>query len=111
MKQKFVNATLSDRRKGRELISEAPVKHPHREAVIESSESALPVKVAKVEKKAEPSELDRLKAEVERLMRGQPKKAAAPIPKSRIIGMAMAVEEPSPIKEYTDILAMLAAKK
>ena len=115
MKQKFVNATLSDRRKGKELCAEVPIKNPHREVIISEDPSKAPVFIPP--KKAPAPlpgipDLDKLKAELEKLSKPA-KKAPAPVPRSRIIGPSMASSAPEadPAKQAGDILAILMGRK
>jgi hypothetical protein len=116
MRQPFVNATINDRRKGKEHSAQNAQPHPARPTAI-SSEHALPlhrlpVRVVPVAKKEEPSELDKMKAELVKLMAASDVKKPKKVAKSKLIGMAMesAVAE-EPTKDYADVLAMLLAKK
>lgn len=118
MKQPFVNATINDRRKGKEHLSQTTHAHPLRPTAIADPESALPkhhfralpVKVMKP-KKEEPSELDKMKAELIKMMAAAEEKKPKKVVKSKLIGMAMASAAEEPSKDYTDVLAMLLAKK
>ena len=113
MKQPFVNATMNDKRKGKESLSHSTESfHPGRLCPVGRPESVslslsrLPVKV--VPKKAEPSELDRMKEEIVKAMKAVEKKPRS-VPKSKLIGMGSVEDEP--VRDYTDILTMLLAKK
>lgn len=113
MKQKFVNGTLCDRRKGSEAHIHSPQsKHPLREGSIATS--SMPAGAIPAPKpKAAPaplSDLDKMKAELASMMASEAKKTKA-VPKSKLIRMASVAEEPDPTKQYGDILAMLLAKK
>ena len=116
MKQPFVNATLNDRRKGRELSAQTAQSHPLRPTSITSEHSvqgsgwALPVRVITVAKKEEVSDLDRMKADLIKMMSSIEKKPKK-VSKSKLIGMAMDTATEEPLKDYTDVLAMLLAKK
>jgi hypothetical protein len=113
MKQPFVNGTICDRRKGKELLCESIHSHPARPCPISSSDAhlpthRLPVKVAPIAKKVEPlSDLEAMKMEVLKAMRAV-EKAPRAVPKSKLIGMGNAQD---PARDYNDILAMLLAKK
>jgi len=118
MKQPFVNATLNDRRKGREHIAQHTQAHPARPTPLVSSDSVLPsamrplpVRVVKREAPKETnSELERMKSELLAMMRSVEKKPKS-VPKSKLIGMAGGgVVEEAP-RDYADVLAMLLAKK
>ena len=111
MKDRFVNATLADRRKGREVCCQAPINHPARETLITSQPSSmpLPIRVApRVEAKPQLSEEDKLRMEVARIL-AEKSKAPRPVPKARLIGMGSGV--PDATKDYADVLAMLLGKK
>ena len=114
MKQKFVNGTLCDRRKGSEAHIHSPQsKHPLREGSIATSSmpaGAIPTPKAKAIPAPPVSELDKMKAELASMMASEAKKAKA-VPKSKLIRMSSVAEEPDPTKQYGDILAMLLAKK
>jgi hypothetical protein len=112
MKQPFVNATMNDKRKGKESLSHSTESfHPGRLCPVGRPESVshsisrLPVKVVK---KAEPSELDKMKEEIVKAMKAVEKKPRA-VPKSKLIGMGSTEDEPT--RDYADILTMLLAKK
>jgi hypothetical protein len=111
MKQLFVNATINDRRKGKECGTQTTQFNPNRPTQVLSSDSfphrVLPVKVMPP-KKAQPSELDKMKEEILKAMRAVDTKPR-PVPKSKLIGMGTVQDEPS--RDYNDILAMLLAKK
>ena len=107
MKQPFVNATINDRRKGRELFAQTTHTHPLRETVIGDSHHSLPVSVKPKPKAADP--MDKMRAEVEKMLAAKPKSKS--VPRSRILGLAAAVPESEPVKDYADILQMLLAKK
>ncbi len=117
MKQPFVNATMNDRRKGKEHLAQHTQPHPLRPQAVGHSEGgspvhnfSLPVKVVKKEApKDSVSELERMKSELLAMMRSVEKKPRA-VPKSKLIGMAGGVVEEAP-KDYSDVLAMLLAKK
>lgn len=111
MKQPFVSATISDRRKGKELLSQTVQSHPSRPTAILSPDSPLHFGriPAVVVKKPEISDLDKMKEEILKAMQSVEKKPRA-VPKSKLIGMAMNAPE-EPVKDYGDILAMLLAKK
>lgn len=110
-----MNATINDRRKGKEHVSHQTINHPSRPAaVLPDAElphayRPLPVKVVKKEKK-EDSELERMKSELLAMMREADKKPKS-VPKSKLIGMAGASATPEPTRDYADVLAMLLAKK
>jgi hypothetical protein len=118
MKQPFVNATMNDRRKGKEHLTQTTQPHPLRPTAIVNPDSALPylqrtlpVKVVKKEApKDENSELERMKAELMAMMRAVDKKPKS-VPKSKLIGMAMDTAKEDTTKDYSDVLAMLLAKK
>jgi hypothetical protein len=116
MKQPFVNATLNDRRKGREALAQTAQPHPARPSAISSSDALLPsarlpVKVVPKAKKEEPlSDLEAMKMELLKAMRAVEKTPRA-VPKSKLIGMASASSKEDPARDYNDILAMLLAKK
>lgn len=111
MKQPFVNATINDRRKGKECGTQTTQFNPNRPTQLISSDSfphrVLPVKVMPP-KKAQPSELDKMKEEILKAMMAVEKKPRA-VPKSKLIGMGSV--EDAPARDYTDILTMLLAKK
>jgi hypothetical protein len=117
MKQPFVNATINDRRKGKEHLAQNPQPHPARPMPVGHSEGDLPVHhfplPVRVVKKEAPkdnsSELERMKMELLAMMRQAEKKPRA-VPKSKLIGMAGGVVEEAP-KDYADVLSMLLAKK
>jgi hypothetical protein len=109
MKQKFVNATINDRRKGKEQLAQTPQPHPLRETVIGDSQMATPRPMI-VAKPKEEDPAAKLRADVEKIL-SERKKAPKAVPKSRILGMSAAVAEPEPVKDYADILTMLLAKK
>jgi hypothetical protein len=117
MKQPFVNATLNDRRKGKEHLAQHTQPHPARPTPLSNPDSeapsafkSLPVKVVKKEVKSEASsELERMKSELLAMMRSVEKKPKS-VPKSKLIGMAGGVVEEPP-RDYADVLAMLLAKK
>lgn len=115
MKQPFVNATINDRRKGKEHSTQHTQPHPLRPTAITSEHAhplqrALPVKVV-VAKKEELSELDKMKAELMKMMADAEVKKPKKVMKSKLIGMAMASASEEPAKDYSDVLAMLLAKK
>jgi hypothetical protein len=115
MKQPFVNATINDRRKGKEHSAQNAQPHPARPTSITSEHShpffhPLPVRVV-VAKKAELSELDKMKAELTKMMAEADMKKPKKVSKSKLIGMAMASASEEPTKDYSDVLAMLLAKK
>jgi len=118
MKQPFVNATINDRRKGKEHLAQNPQPHParpmpvgHPEHSLPSHHFPLPVKVVKKElPKSDVSELERMKSELLAMMRSVERKPKS-VPKSKLIGMAMESAKEDPTKDYTDVLAMLLAKK
>ena len=112
MKQKFVNATLADRRKGAELHSHTPDNHPARDTVLVSEKDHLPSRpVARPAAKVpEPTEEEKIRAEVARLLAAAPKKAK-PVPKSKILGLMSPSTETPEAQKYQDILEMLMAKK
>lgn len=119
MKQPFVNATINDRRKGKEHLLQTPQPHPARETIIVSPDSPLhihplpvSVSVANKPKIAEPvSDLEKMKQELLFAMREADKKKPRAIPKSKLIGMGSASVSEEPTRDYNDILAMLLAKK
>jgi hypothetical protein len=112
MKQKFVNLTMANKRKGTELHSQTIHSHLRPESFHSDAPSARPVHKLPVKvmppKKAEPSELDKMKAEILKAMKAVETKPR-PVPKSKLIGMGNTIDEPS--RDYNDILAMLLAKK
>jgi cell envelope opacity-associated protein A len=116
MKQPFVNATMNDRRKGREALAQTAQPHPARPTAISSSDALLPthrlpVKVApKVKIEQPPSDLEAMKMEILKAMRAV-EKTPRSVPKSKLIGMAAASAKEEPVRDYNDILAMLLAKK
>ena len=113
MKQKFVNATLADRRKGSELAAQIPDTHPLRPTPLKTTPmEGLPViRAARPAPKApEPTEEEKIRAEVARLLAAAPKKAK-PVPKSKIFGMMSPSQETPEAQKYQDILEMLMAKK
>ena len=116
MKQPFVNATLNDRRKGREVLCQTPQPHPLRPTAIASPDAPihlgrLPVSVAPKPKKEEPlPDLEKMKMELLSAMRAVEKKPRS-VPKSKLIGMANASATEDPVRDYNDILAMLLGKK
>ena len=114
-----MNATINDRRKGKEHLAHQTLNHPSRPAAVSNPDSAhhpwphhpLPVKVMKKEIKQDPvSELERMKSELLAMMRQADKKPRS-VPKSKLIGMAMESAKEEPTKDYSDVLAMLLAKK
>jgi hypothetical protein len=112
MKQKFVNCTMSSKRKGGELHCQTLQSHLrpdgfHPDAPSFKPVHRLPVKV-EPPKKAEPSELDKMKEEILRAMKAVETKPR-PVPKSKLITMGSTIDEPA--RDYNDILAMLLAKK
>lgn len=107
MKQPFVNATINDRRKGRELHAQTTHCHPLRETVIGNSHHCLPITVKPKPVAEDP--MDKIRAEVHKMLAEKPKDKS--VPRSRILGLASAVPEPEPVKDYADILTMLLAKK
>ena len=115
MKQKFVNATMNDRRKGKEAHCQTTHAHPLRPTPLTpdapSHHLPLPVKMMPTPKKEEPmSDLEVMKKELLKAMREAEKKPRA-VPKSKLIGMANASATEEPVRDYNDILAMLLAKK
>lgn len=118
MKQPFVNATINERRKGRETLAQPAQSHPARPTAIASSDAPLhlgrlPVNVIpKLPKKAEgpAADLEKMKMELLAAMRAIEKKPRA-VPKSKLIGMANASASEEPARDFNDILAMLLAKK
>jgi hypothetical protein len=118
MKQPFVNATINDRRKGKEHLTHQTQNHPLRPSPVGNPESdlpaqhrPLPVKVVKKEvPKSDASELERMKSELLAMMRSVEKKPKS-VPKSKLIGMAMETARDDTTKDYSDVLAMLLAKK
>jgi hypothetical protein len=112
MKQKFVNLTMANKRKGTELHSQTIHSHLRPESFHPDAPSSMPVHKLPVKvmppKKAEPSELDKMKEEILKAMKAVDSKPR-PVPKSKLIGMGSVVDEPS--RDYNDILAMLLAKK
>jgi len=116
MKQKFVNATINDRRKGKESHAQTPQPHPARETPIVSEDKPVfpwlvPVKKAPEPKKVEPaSDLEHMKKELLKAMREAEKKPRA-VPKTKLIGMANATAQEESVRDYNDILAMLMGKK
>lgn len=122
MKQKFVNATLADRRKGAELDSHIPDVHPARPTPLQPASDLTPwgtpwgvssaalARVRPAPKAPEPTEEDKIRAEVARLLAAAPKKAK-PVPKSKILGMMTPAQEAPEAQKYQDILEMLMAKK
>ena len=113
MKYRFTNATISERKKGDEVLAPPTQVHPAREIVI-SSEHALPVIVKKRELSiAKPliDPLDEMKKEVARAL-AEKQKAKKEVPRSRVLSMAHSAPTPEPLmKEYADVLAMLLGKK
>ena len=112
MKDRFVNATMADRRKGREACCQTPTNHPLRETLITSQPSRmpLPIRVApRMEAKPQVSEEEKLKMEVARIL-AERSKAPRPIPKSKLIGLGVGTA-PDASKEYADVLAMLLGRK
>ena len=117
MKQPFVNATLNDRRKGKEHLAQSTQNHPARptplvnpDSVVPSGMRPLPIRVVKKEAPKDSSyELERMKSELLAMMRSVEKKPKS-VPKSKLIGMAGGVVEEAP-RDYADVLAMLLAKK
>lgn len=112
MKQKFVNLTMASKRKGAELHSQNIHSHLRPESFHPDAPSSkpthkLPVKVMPA-KKAELSELDKMKLELVKAMKAVDSKPR-PVPKSKLIGMGSKEDEPA--RDYNDILAMLLAKK
>lgn len=115
MKQPFVNATLNDRRKGRELSSHTAQTHPLRPTPIVNSESPVLKKTAPVimppqPKKEETPDIEKMKMEILAAMRAVEKKPRA-VPKNKLINMASQAIAEEPTKDYADVLAMLLAKK
>ena len=114
MKQPFVNATLADRRKPLENLAHRPSPHPLREEPLKPL-GKLPVArvPAPPKKESAPSELDKMKAELAKMLAASEKPKVKAVPKSRLIRMSSSVEE-SPaasLKDYSDVLSMLLAKK
>jgi hypothetical protein len=115
MKQPFVNATMNDRRKGKEHIAQNCQPHPLRPTAVSSENTLpahhfpLPVIVKKEVKKPELSEVERMKMELLAMMRSVERKPKS-VPKSKLIGMAMESSKDDS-KDYADVLAMLLAKK
>ena len=113
MKYPFVVATIASKKKGHEHSAPPIQTHPARDLEIKNPESGgLPVKVHTIHKapakpKDEPLDIQK---EIEKFMAKQPQ-AKKSVPKSRILGMANAVAEPEPLKDYADVLAMLLGKK
>lgn len=108
MKQKFVNATMNDCRKGKEMSCQTTHCHPLRETPISEApmkHHLLPVKV--VPKKDEVSDLEKMKMEILFAMKAEEKKNRQ-VPKSKILSMSQAAPEPP--KDYADVLAMLLKK-
>lgn len=112
MKQKFVNATLADRRKGAETAAHTPDNHPARETKIVSEKDHVPSRPSArpAPKVPEPTEEEKIRAEVARLLAAAPKKSK-PVPKSKILGMMNPSSEIPETQKYQDILEMLLAKK
>lgn len=118
MKYPFVNATIADKKKGREAMAPTTHTHPARETVILSPDSHRPASHpynfvwpkshAKAPVAPVDDELSRIRKEVEKMMAAQASLKRS-VPKSRILGMANAA--PEPVRDYTDVLAMLLAKK
>lgn len=112
MKDRFTCGTLSDRRKGREVLAPPPIVHPSRETVIHSHSHHHPLPVRVVPKEApkpELSETDKLKMEVARIL-DERSKAPKPVPRSKLIGLGVGTA-PDTTKEYADVLAMLLGRK
>jgi len=113
-----MNATINDRRKGKEYLAQNTQPHPLRPSPVGNPESdlpaqhrSLPVKVVKKDApKDSSSELERMKSELLAMMRSVEKKPKS-VPKSKLIGMAMETAKEDTTKDYTDVLAMLMAKK
>lgn len=109
MKQKFVNATMNDCRKGKECGAQSTHCHPLRPTAISESKDhhhhPLPVKV--LPKKEPSSDLEKMKMELISVMKAEEKKHRQ-VPKSRILSMSQGA--PEPIRDYADVLAMLLKK-
>jgi len=115
MKQPFVNATLNDRRKGRETLAQTAQSHPARPSAVLSPESPLHlgrIPLITVPKLVAPplSDLDKMKNELLMAMRALDKKPKS-VPKSKLIGLGMGSSSEEPVRDYNDILAMLLSKK
>ena len=117
MKQPFVNATLNDRRKGKEVHAQTAQSHPARPTSVSSPDAhlhpwAIPVRVAPAPPpKVEPaSDLEAMKAELLKAMRAVDKKPKV-VPKNKLIGMANSSATEEHVRDYNDILSMLLAKK
>jgi len=111
MRQPFINATLADRRKPLENLAHRPSPHPLRDEPLKPIGS-LPVKKAVPSKKSHvPSETDKMKEELARMMAAAPKPKAKAVPKSKLIRMSVEDPAPEPMKDYMDVLTMLLSKK
>ena len=116
MKQKFVNATMNDRRKGKECLTHTTQFNPNHPTALIHPDSAvalhrsLPAKALKPKKEEPLSDLEAMKMELLKAMRAV-EKAPRSVPKSKLIGMANASAKEDPARDYNDILAMLLAKK
>ena len=109
MKYPFTNATLAERRKGKEVLAPTHTNHPMRETVIISPDAHVaPTPKPKMMKAGlmMESQEDRIRKEVERILTQSKKKT---VPKSRILSLATA--EADNTKEINDVLTMLMAKK
>ena len=107
MKHKFVNATIADRKKGHESVVPHTQPHPHRETVYASESSSVVVPPKPKAKEEDP--MDKVRAEVAKILADKPKGKKA-IPRSRILGMN-SVPEPEPTHNVNDILALLTSIK
>jgi hypothetical protein len=112
MKQKFVNATMNDCRKGKECGAQSTHCHPLRPTAISESKDhhhhPLPVKV--VSKKDPASDVESLKMELVSAIQSVKKgKRISRCDFGKLESM-MKAKEPEPPKEYADILAMLLKK-
>ena len=107
MKHKFVNATIADRKKGRETVAPHTQPHPLRETVY-SSEAPSVHMLPKPKMVAE-DPMDKVRAEVAKMLADKPKAKKA-LPRSRILGMNL-LPEPELTHNVNDILALLAATK
>lgn len=109
MKYRFTNATLSAKRKGKEVLAPTHTNHPMRESVILSPDAPMASTPApKMAKAVDNSqETERLRQAVEQVL-GKAKKKT--VPKSRILSLANPGDEDN-TKEIHDVLAMLVGKK
>lgn len=118
MKQKFVCATINDRRKGAELSNQNPQPHPLRPVALESSESPVDKRsvmnigkphLAPVD--LEQMKYDKMKSDILATLKNE--KKTKNVPRSKIISMAQPVSEPSRTNfaDVDDVIKMLLGKK